>query len=71
MDQTGRASESCSLHHFLNVQHLEAGGDIEKPLIDSTLAQTLECPVEVLQQFVDVSVGALNRRDWLSGTRYM
>jgi hypothetical protein len=31
-------------------------------LLNATLAQTMECPVEVLQQFVDVFVGAFHRR---------
>jgi hypothetical protein len=43
-------------------QRFEAGDDVEQFLVDATLAQTMECPVEVLQQFVDVFVGALHRR---------
>ena len=34
----------------------------DSPLFDATLAQTMECPVELLQQFIDVFVGALHRR---------
>ena len=43
-------------------QRFEAGDDIEQFLVDTILAQTMKCPVEVLQQFVDVFVGALHRR---------
>jgi len=43
-------------------QRFEAGHDVEQFLVDATLAQTMECPVDVLQQFVDVFVGALHRR---------
>jgi len=43
-------------------QRFEAGDDVEQFLVDATLAQTMECPVEVLQQFIDVFVGALHRR---------
>jgi hypothetical protein len=42
-------------------QRFEAGDDVEQFLVDAALAQTMECPVEVLQQFVDVLVRALDR----------
>lgn len=47
---------------FLNTQRLEAGDNVEQFLVDPTLAQTMECPVEVLQQFIDVLIGTLHRR---------
>jgi len=47
---------------LLSAQRFEAGDDVEQFLVDATLAQTMECPVEVLQRFVDVFVGALHRR---------
>jgi hypothetical protein len=43
-------------------QRLEAGDHVEQFLVDATLAQTVECAVEILQQFVDVLVGAFHRR---------
>jgi len=43
-------------------KRFEAGDDVEQFLVDATLAQTMECPVEVLQQFIDVFVGSLHRR---------
>jgi transposase len=46
----------------LGAQRFEAGDDVEQFLVDAILAQTMKCPVEVLQQFVDVFVGALHRR---------
>jgi hypothetical protein len=46
-------------------QRFEAGNDVEQFLIDASLAQTMECPGKVLQQFVDVSVGTLHRRQRL------
>src|ERR1035438_10076504 len=42
-------------------QRFEAGNDVEQFLVDAILAQTMKCPVEVLQRFVDVFVGALHR----------
>src|ERR1700694_3697641 len=51
-------------HSFLlYAQRFEAGDDVEQFLVDATLARTVECRVEVLQQFVDVLVGALHRRE--------
>ena len=41
-------------------QRFEAGDDVEQLLVDATLAQTMECPVEIVQQFVDVFFGALH-----------
>ena len=43
-------------------QRFEAGNDVEQFLVDASLAQTMECPGEVLQQFVDIFVSALHRR---------
>ncbi|MEO6626086.1 MAG: hypothetical protein ABIN37_14810 [Burkholderiaceae bacterium] len=43
---------SSTRRHFR--QRLEAGGRVEPRLIDATLLQTMECPVEALRQFVDV-----------------
>ena len=52
----------CQCASFLPcVQRFESGDDIEQFLVDATLAQTMKCPVEILQQFVDVFVGALHR----------
>ena len=48
---------------LVTAQSLEAGDDVEQFLVDATLAQATECTVEVLQQFVDVFVGALHRRE--------
>ena len=42
-------------------QRLEAGDDVEQFLVDATLAQTMKVPIEILQQFFDVLVGALHR----------
>ena len=47
---------------LLDTQRFEAGDDVEQLLVDAALAQTMECAVEVLQQVVDVLVGALHRR---------
>ena len=46
----------------LSTQCFEARDDIEQFFVDTTLAQTMECPVEVLQQFINIFVGALHRR---------
>src|ERR1035441_10108189 len=45
-----------------NCWRTSTGDDVEQFLVDSILTRTMECPVEVLQQFVDVLVGALHRR---------
>src|SRR4029077_18977828 len=43
-------------------KRLEAGDHVEKFLVDATLTQTVKCAVEILQQFVDVPIGAFHRR---------
>ena len=43
-------------------QRFKAGNDVEQFLVDAALAQAMKCPVELLQQFIDVLVGALHRR---------
>jgi hypothetical protein len=50
--------DSFSLH----TQRFEAGDDVEEFLVDATLAQLVEGAVEILQQFVDVFIGAFHRR---------
>ena len=44
-------------------QRFEAGNHIEQLLVDAALAQTVEGPVEILQQFVDVLLSPLHRRE--------
>jgi hypothetical protein len=41
-------------------QRLESGDHVEKFLVDATLTQTVECATEILQQLVDVFVGAFH-----------
>ena len=41
--------ETCREAMSVIGQRFEAGDDVEHFLIDATLAQTMECPVEVLQ----------------------
>jgi len=43
-------------------QRLEARDHIEKFLVDATLPQSVECAVEILQQFIDVSFRAFHCR---------
>jgi hypothetical protein len=47
---------------LVHAQRFEAGDDVEQFLVDAILAQTMKCPSDVFQQFVDVFVGALHRR---------
>src|ERR1019366_1003853 len=62
MDQNGPRVRVRKCASFLiYAQRFEAGDDVEQFLVDSALAQPMECPVEILQQFVDVFVGALHR----------
>ena len=41
-------------------QRLEARDDVEQFLVDVTLTQTVECAVEILKQFVDVSISSFH-----------
>ena len=54
-------------------QRLEAGDHVEKLLVDAALAQLVEGAVKLLQQVVDVLVGALHCRQAarvLAGQRF-
>jgi hypothetical protein len=41
-------------------QRFEARNDVEQFLVDAALTQAMEVAVEVLQQFIDVLIGALH-----------
>ena len=56
------ASVNLGDSFFLYAQRFEAGDHVEKFLVDATLTQLVECAVEILQQFVDVFIGAFHCR---------
>jgi len=59
---SGNPSNRFSSSSLRWCERFEAGDDVEQLLVDAALAQAMECPVEVLQQFVDVFFGALHGR---------
>jgi hypothetical protein len=53
----------ANAHHFSSsLSFFKDGDDVEQLLVAATLVQRVECPVEVLQQFVEVFVGAFHGR---------
>jgi len=53
----------CQCASFLfYAQGFETGNDIEQFFVDAILTYTMKCPVEILQQLVDILFGALHRR---------
>ena len=45
---------------LLDIQRFKARDDVKQFLVDAALAQTMELPIEALQQFVDIFVGTLH-----------
>jgi len=46
---------------YLCAQRFKSGNHVKQFLVDATLTHNVECAVEILQQFVDVFIGALHR----------
>ena len=58
----GRTSVAVAISSSLSCQRFKTRDNIEELLIDTVLPQSMKRAIEVLQQFVDILVGALHGR---------